>query len=186
FASARTMNIEVSEANCVERIGDRVRSDTDSITASVKDPGFDVRAVNNDGLGNDDSAESARINAVDLAVDGGFRNRTRKGFARRSAAARIRVVADARHPRARCLRLSERCKSEHEDRDCQYVDSEPKLVHLESPFFQLKVWVATSRTRIRSGHCCAESFPSLPRNVSFIKPVDYHKILIPTVPWVVI
>ena len=49
-------------------------------------------------------AEAARIEAVDLAARGGLRDRAGEGLARRGAAARIDVVADARNPGASRLR----------------------------------------------------------------------------------
>src|SRR6185369_1672316 len=78
------------------------------------------------------------------------------GLAGGRSTAGVGVVADAGHPGARCLRLGEGRKREHENRDRENLNCEPKLVHLESPF-GLKFRGATSRTRMRSVHCCADS-----------------------------
>ena len=70
----------------------------------------------------------ARVRA-DTAPDNVASRRTleRAGF--------VRVVADAGNPSARGLRLGQGSKREQEGRAYQKLDCEPKLVHLESPFF---------------------------------------------------
>src|SRR5437588_2499835 len=92
-------------------------------------------AVNREGFSNGDGTEATWIQNVNLSAFCGLGNRSRKGLARRGAAAWVNVVADAGYPGARCLSLGHGRKSEREDRDCECVDCEPKLVHSESPFF---------------------------------------------------
>ena len=66
------------------------------------------RAVDGDRLGDRHRAEAGRIEAVDLAARGGLRDRAGEGLARRRAAARIDVVADAGNPGPGGLRVSRR------------------------------------------------------------------------------
>ena len=64
-----------------------------------------IMAVDGHRLGDRHGAVAARIQAVDLAARGGLRDRAGEGLARRRAAARIDVVADAGHPGAGGLSL---------------------------------------------------------------------------------
>src|SRR5262249_43095516 len=82
---------------------DAASVDVDSIGAGGQDAREGFRAVDRDRLGDGDRTESARIQAVDDAVGDSLRDRARKGFAWRRAAARIGVVAHARYPGPRRL-----------------------------------------------------------------------------------
>src|SRR5437016_4414358 len=68
----------------------------------------------------------------------------------------VEVVADTGHPGAGRLSLSKRGEREHEDSDCQYLDSEPKLIHLESPYFPFRSLEWPPARTDASPHCCAD------------------------------
>src|SRR5262249_50962094 len=77
--------------------------DVDAIGAGGQDPRQRMRTVDGNRLGDGDRAEAARIQTIDDAAGGGLRDRARERLARCRAAARIGVVAYARHPGARRL-----------------------------------------------------------------------------------
>src|SRR5262249_38695550 len=67
-------------------------------------------AIDGDRLGDGEAAEAARIERIDFAAVGGLRDRAGPSLARRRAAARIDVVADAGDPGARGLRVGGRTR----------------------------------------------------------------------------
>ena len=69
-----------------------------------------VGAVNGDGLGGGERAEAARIEGIDLAAGSGLGDGAGPGLAGSGAAAGVDVVAHARHPCSRRLRLGHRAK----------------------------------------------------------------------------
>src|SRR5262249_34107780 len=87
----------------------RCGRDIDAVRARHQNRGdLAAAAVERNGFGDGDGAEAARIERVDFAAVGGLRDGAGPCLARRRAAARIDVVADARHPGARGLRVGGR------------------------------------------------------------------------------
>src|SRR5262249_52232293 len=86
--------------------------DVYTVGAGRQDGAERAAAVEGYRLGDGDGAEAARIEAVDLTAGGGLRDRSGEGLARRCAAARVNVVADARYPGSRRLRMR-RTHSQH-------------------------------------------------------------------------
>ena len=81
-----------------------------------------------DRLGNSQSAKAARIERVNFAARGGLGYGARKRLARRGAAARIGVVADARNPRAGCLGAGRRTGQDGRD-DAERGEQQYLLPH---------------------------------------------------------
>ena len=79
--------------------------DDDGIGPRHEHAGCPGLADDGDRLRNGHPAEATRIEAVDLAAGSGLRDGAGERLARRRAAAGIGIVADARHPGSRCLRL---------------------------------------------------------------------------------
>ena len=88
-----------------DRVG-RPRADDDAIGAGHQYAGLEALRADRDRLGDGHGAEAAGIEHVDLAGRGGLGDRARKGLARRRAAARVGVVADAGDPGTSRLRVS--------------------------------------------------------------------------------
>src|SRR5581483_2076099 len=74
--------------------------DDDAVAAGREDRAQGPAAIQGDRLGDGHRAEPAGIKAVDLAARGGLRDGAGKRLARRGAAARVDVVADAGNPGA--------------------------------------------------------------------------------------
>jgi len=98
-----------------------------------------------------------------------FEIRACKGFTRALYGCRGWHRRHARHPGAGRLRLGHGSERKREDRDCQYFDSEPKLVHLESPFSVESLGMAASRTRILFRPLLRRVFPLLLKNAFYQK-----------------
>ncbi len=71
-----------------------------AVGAGIEHAAPDAAAVDGDRLGDGDPAEAARVEHGDRAAGRGLDDRAGEGLARRGAAARIDVVADARDPGA--------------------------------------------------------------------------------------
>src|SRR5207244_603074 len=78
--------------------------DNDSIGPAGQNRG-NAATVNSDRLGNGDSAEATWIEGIDFAADKSLGDCARESLAGSRAAARVDIIADARYPRARRLRL---------------------------------------------------------------------------------
>src|SRR5260370_4637295 len=122
-----------------------------------------MSAVNGNCLGDRNRPEATWIQDINFAVDRGLGDGAGKRFTWGRAAAWIGVVSNTGYPGTRRLRLSQRSKRKREDRDCQYVNREPKLVHLEFPFsFESLAWPPVEHRSFRP--LLRRSFPLFPTN----------------------
>src|SRR5260370_23030907 len=128
-----------------------------------------MRAIEGNRFSNRDAAKAAGIQHAYFAVFGSFGNGACKSLAWSRAAARIGIVTDTRYPGARCLRLGHGRKSEREDRNCQDINREPQLVHLESPFsFESLGWPPVEHGSVPA--TVAPSLPMVIEKLIVIKP----------------
>src|SRR6185312_1111388 len=92
-AGVRTVDADALEAHDSQRVVGRGVGGIDDNAVSARDQHGPegAAAIDGDRLGNRHCAEPAGIEAIDLAVDGGFRNRAGKGLAGCGATAGIDV-----------------------------------------------------------------------------------------------
>src|SRR4029078_11479443 len=102
-AGAEPLDVEAAQHDGVGREG----VDDDAVRPRAQHAGLEAFRADGDRLRDGDGAEAARIEDVDLAARGGLRDRAGERLARRGAAARVRIVADAGNPGAGRLRVSD-------------------------------------------------------------------------------
>src|SRR5262249_47420133 len=96
--------------------------DHDAVRPGHQNARFDVVSDDADRFGDSHGSESAGIQNIDLAAGGGFRDRACECLAWSGPAARIGVVAYARYPGSRRLRLSERATRQTYNKHRKHID----------------------------------------------------------------
>ena len=135
-AGVKALEVDVAEVHGLPRVryGKGVEGNIDAVRSGMEDRGEHLVTIDRDRFGDGQRAEATGIEAVDLAVHGRLRDRTREGLARRRAAARIGVIADTRHPGPAGLRVSGIGNEEESD----HRSGNGKRRSKKSPHFRLQ------------------------------------------------
>jgi len=110
------IEIEVAQTHGFLRVlhVEKIEGDDDAVGAAGEDRTEHLATIDGEGLGNGHSAKAARIEAIDLPIDGSLGHSAGEGLARRGAQAWIGIIAPSRHKRPQRLGLNGPRLRQHE------------------------------------------------------------------------